>query len=115
MSFELKYCDECIQMTNHVGNECQKCKSKGKGIYKEDLTYDEDDMSEKEKKTSKEWEDQYKEKYRLHILDPDGWDRTNIQYSFYEEKITLDEFLDRLSNSTIQCDIKMFNDLSTNK
>ena len=24
----LDYCDECIQMTNHLDNECQKCKAR---------------------------------------------------------------------------------------
>ena len=24
----LDYCDECIQMTNHIDDECQKCKAK---------------------------------------------------------------------------------------
>ena len=36
------------------------------------------------------------------ILDPDGWDRSNYQYSWYEEKITRKEFEDRLILSTIQ-------------
>lgn len=25
--FELKACDNCFQMTNHIGEVCQKCKS----------------------------------------------------------------------------------------
>lgn len=25
--YELKYCSECIQMTNHLDGECQKCKN----------------------------------------------------------------------------------------
>jgi len=25
MDFELKYCEKCIQMTNHLSEECQKC------------------------------------------------------------------------------------------
>ena len=25
-SFELKHCKHCMQMTNHIGDECQKCK-----------------------------------------------------------------------------------------
>jgi len=25
---ELEYCKKCVQMTNHIGNECQKCKEK---------------------------------------------------------------------------------------
>jgi len=26
--FELSFCEECIQMTNHLNGECQKCKAK---------------------------------------------------------------------------------------
>jgi hypothetical protein len=25
--FRLDYCDECMQMTNHIDDECQKCKA----------------------------------------------------------------------------------------
>ena len=39
------------------------------------------------------------------ILDPDGWDRTNYQYSFYEELITESEFYSRLYRSTLKLDI----------
>lgn len=35
------------------------------------------------------------------ILDFDGWDRTNLQESFYREKITAEEFNKRLSISTV--------------
>lgn len=35
------------------------------------------------------------------ILDPDGWDRTNYEYSFYEEEITEEEFVNRLQQSTV--------------
>ncbi len=24
--FELEFCDECFQMTNHINGTCQKCK-----------------------------------------------------------------------------------------
>ena len=50
------------------------------------------------KKTSAEWikETNYK------ILDPDGWDRTNFEYSFYKEEITFEEFQKRLFMSTIK-------------
>lgn len=50
------------------------------------------------KKTSNEWviEGNYI------ILDYDGWDRFDFEYSFYEEKITEMEFLKRLSRSTIK-------------
>ena len=47
--------------------------------------------------TSEEWE----KKCDWKILDPDGWDRSNFQYSFYEEKIPYDEFIFRLLRSTV--------------
>ena len=51
-------------------------------------------------KTSDEWS-----KSTNHtILDPDGWDRTNCQYSFYEELITESEFYSRLYRSTLKFD-----------
>jgi hypothetical protein len=50
-------------------------------------------------KTSAEWQLKYPS---IKILDPDGWDRTNFTYSFYEEKITEKEFIKRLFTSTIQ-------------
>lgn len=34
------------------------------------------------------------------ILDPDGWDRQNFQYSFYEELISEEEYMKRLGKST---------------
>ena len=52
------------------------------------------------KKVSSEW---IKEK-NCEIVDPDGWDRTNYNYSFNKEKITYEEFERRLMLSTIQCD-----------
>lgn len=49
-------------------------------------------------KTSKEWA----EIGGIEILDPDGWDRQNLAYSFYEELISAEEFNSRLRSSTIQ-------------
>lgn len=49
------------------------------------------------KKTSSEW---IKE-YDCRIIDPDGWDRINYDYSFNKEKITRKEFELRLVRSTI--------------
>ncbi len=37
---------------------------------------------------------------QFHILDPDGWDRSNWGYSWFEEEITLEEFVRRLGIST---------------
>ena len=52
-----------------------------------------------EKKTSTEW---IKQNPNLTILDPDGWDRKNYDYSFNQELITETEFNRRVNISTIQ-------------
>jgi hypothetical protein len=61
-----------------------------------------------EKKTSKEWLQLVSKEFKLKILDPDGWDRSNFDYSFNQELITKNEFLSKLAFSTINGDIKMF-------
>lgn len=50
-----------------------------------------------DKKTSQEWTKHYP---NLSIMDPDGWDRKNYDYSFNQEEITKEEFERRLSLST---------------
>ena len=49
-------------------------------------------------KTSEEWQKLHPD---LKIYDPDGWDRMNFKYSWYEEKITYKEYEQRLIASTI--------------
>lgn len=49
-------------------------------------------------KTSAEWQLEYPQ---IKVLDPDGWDRSNFQYSWHEEKIDLEEYNKRVSYSTI--------------
>jgi len=49
------------------------------------------------KKTSENWQ----KECLMEVLDPDGWDRINYQYSWYEEEITRDEFEMRLMTSTV--------------
>jgi hypothetical protein len=61
-----------------------------------------------ELKTSKEWYDLVPSEYKLTIIDPDGCDRKNYQYSFHEELITKEEFNKRVSYSNVTCDIKFF-------
>jgi hypothetical protein len=48
-------------------------------------------------KTSIEWIAEYPD---ITIIDPDGWDRSNYDYSFNEEKITKEEFERRVFMST---------------
>lgn len=55
------------------------------------------------KKTSAEWLKELD--FEVEILDPDGWDRSNYDYSFNKEKITEEEFKKRLFGSTIQAKI----------
>lgn len=53
------------------------------------------------KKTSEQWYNQVREfSPNYHIMDPDGWDRTNYDFSFKEELITYDEFVKRSMYST---------------
>ena len=52
-------------------------------------------------RTSEEWQKVCK----VEVLDPDGWDRSdrsNYQHSWYEEKITREQFQGKLGSSTCQ-------------
>jgi hypothetical protein len=42
------------------------------------------------------------------ILDPDGWDRKNFQYSWYEERITINEFRKRCMTSTMMTKLNKY-------
>lgn len=50
-----------------------------------------------ELRTSSEWQSMRGDV----IMDPDGWDRRNYEFSFYKEKISLSEYEHRLSLSTM--------------
>lgn len=54
-------------------------------------------MDEPIKKTSEEWQSIFPDPK---VLDPDGWDRKNYDYSWKEEKITLEEYETRRRHST---------------
>lgn len=55
-------------------------------------------------KTSKEWVEDCKD--FVTILDPDGWDRKNYDFSFNQELITKEEFKQRVTYSTVKADIE---------
>lgn len=55
------------------------------------------------KKTSKDWHELVPKEWKLIIYDPDGWDRSNYDYSFNQELITKKEFMDRVFRSTLMC------------
>ena len=49
------------------------------------------------KLTSAEWQNIFP---KTQVLDPDGWDRQNYEFSWYEEKIDQKEYNRRLGSST---------------
>ena len=53
-----------------------------------------------ERKTSEEWSKDTRFSDTT-VLDPDGWDRQDYQYSWFEEKISAAEYEKRLVDSTI--------------
>jgi len=50
------------------------------------------------RRTSEEWQRLYP---KIRVLDPDGWDRRNYDYSWHQELITEEEYGRRLAQSTI--------------
>ena len=48
-------------------------------------------------KTSAEWQEL---KQDIIVIDPDGWDRNNYQFSWFEELITEEEYQKRIMVST---------------
>lgn len=57
-----------------------------------------------DRRTSQEWQTIFP---GTKILDPDGWDRKNYQFSWYEELITLDEYQKRRMISTCKGTLEM--------
>lgn len=57
-------------------------------------------QSKSDLKTSDEWLKSYPYT-SIHLHNLDGWDRTNFDFSFYQEKITREEFLSRCKRSTL--------------
>jgi len=61
--------------------------------------------SKEEIKTSDEWEkSDLPEMKGTKVLDPDGWDRQNFDFSYYQELITKEEYLHRVGYSTCRWD-----------
>lgn len=61
----------------------------------------------KKTKTSQQWYDEIPKELGFVIMDPDGWDRRNYEYSFNEELITKREFLNRVGSSTCVSSIRV--------
>jgi hypothetical protein len=66
-------------------------------------------MTEDIKKTSKEWYEELYPTRTLIIMDPDGWDRSNWEYSWGEELIDQNEFAMRVMRSTCMTHINQEN------
>ncbi len=49
------------------------------------------------KKTSEEWSKLMPE---VQVIDPDGWDRSDFEYSWHHEQITKEEYLRRRNLSS---------------
>lgn len=64
-----------------------------------------------ELKTSAEWQKLCK----IEVIDPDGWDRQNLQYSWFEEEITREEFVERMLPSTIRAGMPIGENMWRNK
>jgi hypothetical protein len=52
------------------------------------------------KKTSKDWYAEILQGLGFCLMDPDGWDRKNYEFSFNEELISKEEFVKRIMYST---------------
>ena len=50
------------------------------------------------KKTSQQWQE---DNIETIVLDPDGWKGDNFPFSWFEEKITREEYSSRLEKSTV--------------
>lgn len=64
-------------------------------------------------KTSQQWYDEIPKGLGFKILDPDGWDRSNYDFSFNEELITKREFLKRVASSTCMSSMRVMGWFST--
>ncbi len=53
-----------------------------------------------ELKTSEQWANKHRSLTGEIVMDPDGWDRKNYDYSWHIEEISYEEFINRLRNST---------------
>ena len=53
--------------------------------------------------TSQEWQELHPD---IVVMDPDGWDRKNYQFSWYEEQITEGEYFIRRLSSTCKFNVK---------
>lgn len=114
-SVEVNHFGNCCG--NQLINQCINCK-KYKPIYKIIIPQDETKQElpqlgtkefnnlasayfggkpQEELKTSYQWQLTYPDQV---VMDPDGWDRKNYQYSWFEEKITLAEYNKRMLMST---------------
>jgi hypothetical protein len=83
--------------------------NKGRNLSSEREGYDRIDWSDK--RTSYHWMN-HPDFEGIDLIDPDGWDRENLEYSFNEEKIDRFEFIHRINNSTCHLSQKTLDKLN---
>lgn len=54
-----------------------------------------------ELKTSEQWFKELSEPKGISLVDTAGWDDLNFDYSWFQEKITKEEYLEKLMYSTV--------------
>lgn len=59
-------------------------------------------------KTTEQWIEDIPKEFNLKIIHPNGWNREKLEYSWRYEKITKDEFLNRVCNSTCEFKATLF-------
>lgn len=64
------------------------------------------------KRTSDRWQEFYP---AIRVLDPDGWNRQNYQFSWFEEYITLEEYKDRVMGSTCMTELSKIKNFDASK
>lgn len=84
-----RFYKNCVRSRKRGAKKCQDCPFRN--VIEE---YERNTIP----KTSYEWA----KDYPYEILDPDGWDRENFQFSWFEEKITKWQFEQRVFKSTVQ-------------
>jgi hypothetical protein len=91
------FCSHCNELHSSFsdGVNCDVCRKQSQPylkIFRYKII-----IPQEELKTSHQWQLTYPDPV---VMDPDGWDRKNYQYSWFEEKITLAEYNRRMLMST---------------
>ena len=99
MVVEIEYENELTELPEYCGEEVT-----GKPEWSNiQIAIDNKSKMSKELLTSQQWQEKHPEP---RVIDPNGWDRTNYQFSWFEELITEEEYFNRSHKSTLMANIK---------